>query len=97
MGVIHATESGPHSDKNWLDVSQLLKVFYTDLSTLKLTVLEYLSINKLKTECSNRIKYLGVIFDEKLKWNIHPINVNSKILKTTFIFEQLKPLSYFHL
>lgn len=57
----------------------------------KLTVHEYPSNNELEIKCCNNLKYLVVIFDKKLKWNIHTNYLNSKITKIIF-FKQLKTL-----
>ena len=56
---------------------------------------EDLHLNNEKINRVNEVKFLGIIFDEKLNWNAHHNNLLQKIRKSKYIFRQCKYLDSF--
>jgi len=49
-----------------------------------------LIVNEQTIEKANSCKYLGIIIDDELKWNLHIENSYKKIMKYTSIFYKLR-------
>ena len=49
-----------------------------------------LIVNGQTNEKVNSCKYLGIIIDDKLKWNLHIGNIYKKLMKYTSIFYKLR-------
>jgi len=47
-------------------------------------------INRQTIEKVNSCKYLGIIIDDELKWNLHIENIYKKLMKYTSIFYKLR-------
>jgi len=47
-------------------------------------------INGQTIEKVNSCKYLGIIIDDELKWNLHIENIYKKLMKYTSIFYKLR-------
>jgi hypothetical protein len=54
-----------------------------------------LKIENEELEITNKVKYLGLIFDEKLTWKEHSLELQAKLRKLNFLFFHLK--NYFNI